>query len=476
MGKRFLQFILAACLVAGTVGTGLWLAGPAAVGEKANGQQPEEVESAVRVRAVPAERRTLADVVYGLGKSEAQPRKIAGLTSAVEGRVTQLLANPGDAVKEGQAIVELDKTVAAAVLAEKQTIRDEAVAALRLLESIPRPEEQQVARLAIEEAELTATQARANVARLRPLREKNEIPEAQMYDAELALQQAVIQQRSAEAQLSTMMLKPRPEAVEQGKAQIASAEAAVASAQAQLDLLSIRSPIDGILDSLTCRLGQTLSVGSPVGEVVDSRRVDVVVWLPVGEVQAVRLGQRARILQKDTLAKEADESELPHEVKPNSGEPVVGQVTFIGQVADSQTGNLPIRVAVDNAEGRLTLGEIRGVEITVRERKDVLAVPAGAIEDLGEGPILNVIREGKSVALEPRLGTRDKHWVEVLDTDLAPGEQVIVEGGYNLPEGTEVTAEPDEAPGLEPKEEGKAETGQAAEENQPETVDGGATP
>ena len=127
-------------------------------------------------------------------------------------------------------------------------------------------------------------------------------------------------------------------------------------------------------------------------------------------------------------------------------------MTFVGRVADPQTGNLSVRILVDNAKGRLIAGQIAGATITVGETKDVLAVPADAIHDLGEGPVLNVVREGKSVVLHPKLGVRDNRWVEVLGTDLKPQEPVIVEGGYNLPEGTEVTTEPEkEEKAAEPK-------------------------
>ncbi len=71
-------------------------------------------------------------------------------------------------------------------------------------------------------------------------------------------------------------------------------------------------------------------------------------------------------------------------------------------------------------------------------------MPVEAIHDggeEGEGAVLNVVREGKSVILHPKPGVRDNRWIEVLDTDLKPGEPVIVEGGYSLPEGTEVTDE-----------------------------------
>ena len=117
---------------------------------------------------------------------------------------------------------------------------------------------------------------------------------------------------------------------------------------------------------------------------------------------------------------------------------MAGKVAFVGRVADPQTGNLPIRVLVDNSRGRLTIGQSVGVSITVDARKEALQVPAVAIVDLGEGPVLNVVRDGKSVVLHPEVGTPHGGWVAVSGTDLKAGERVIVEGGYNLPEGTAV--------------------------------------
>ena len=81
---------------------------------------------------------------------------------------------------------------------------------------------------------------------------------------------------------------------------------------------------------------------------------------------------------------------------------MAGKVAFVGRVADPQTGNLPIRVLVDNPAGRLTIGQSVRVSIIVDERKGVLQVPADAILDLGEGPILNVVRDGKTVVLHPQ--------------------------------------------------------------------------
>ena len=244
-------------------------------------------------------------------------------------------------------------------------------------------------------------------------------------------------------QLTVLMLKPRPQAIEDGEAKIAIAEAAVASAKALLERQCIESPVAGVLDSLTCRLGQTLSSGSPVGEVVHSRQIDVVVWLPVPDVRRIRLGQTATIdlgggtaagvkapsplasLRPTELSRSErrQRTELPRSEgrqREDTADPTMaGRVTAIGRIADAQTGNLSVRISVDNSANRLTVGQIAAALITVNEKKNALAVPVEAIHDggeEGEGAVLNVVREGKSVILHPKPGVRDNRWIEVLLT------------------------------------------------------------
>jgi multidrug efflux pump subunit AcrA (membrane-fusion protein) len=106
----------------------------------------------VAVRTEPARRGTLVRTVEGLGRSEAVPDKLATLTPAVEGHVHELLVKQGETVKKGQPIVELDRAVALADLAEKSATRDGLKAALELLKALPRPDERRPNELAIDQA------------------------------------------------------------------------------------------------------------------------------------------------------------------------------------------------------------------------------------------------------------------------------------------------------------------------------------
>ena len=350
----------------------------------------------------PARLSTVVETVEGLGRSEPIPEKLATLTPAVEGHVQELVVKQGETVKTGQPIVELDKSVALADLAEKTATRDGLKASLALLKSVPRPEERRANELAIEQAKVALERARQAAARLRPLLARHEVSEQQVFEADLAVTTARLQQEAAEATLRTMLIGPRPEAVAEAESKITVAEGAVAFSKAHLDFHTIRSPIDGVLDSLTCHPGQTIAIGTPIGEVVDTRQVFVSVYLPSRSAEEVRVGQKARVKGR-RVAGECG-PRMPH----GRDAELEGKVEFVGRIADAQTGNLPVLILVDNPDGRLTLGQTMGVTITVDEHAGVLQVPSQAILDLGEGPILSVVRDGKAVVLHPESGNASR--------------------------------------------------------------------
>jgi multidrug efflux pump subunit AcrA (membrane-fusion protein) len=139
------------------------------------------------------------------------------------------------------------------------------------------------------------------------------------------------------------------------------------------------------------------------------------------------------------------QAESGHAEAAKNGTPEMeGKVEFVGRIADPQTGNLQVLVLVENSAGKLAIGETLSVAIVIGERPGVLQVPSSAILDLGEGPTLTVVREGKSIVLHPELGKAGRGWMAISGTDLKEGEPVVTEGGYNLPEGTKVSTAKEE--------------------------------
>ncbi len=235
--------------------------------------------------------------------------------------------------------------------------------------------------------------------------------------------------------MNLLLAGPRPQAVAEAKARLAAAAEAVSLSRENLKLHQIRSPIEGVLDSLACHPGQTIAAGVAIGEVVDTRQLHIVAWLPAESASQVRAGQPARVV-KDISLEGGEPSRMSESGEAPSDS--CATVASVGQVVDPQTGNVPARVLIENPEQRIAIGQILGVVIVVATQADELAVPTAAILDLGEGPLVLVVREGKAVQLHPASIDQRGAWTAVSGIDLKPGEPVVIEGGYNLPDGAKV--------------------------------------
>ena len=292
--RRFTGCILLAAIAS--------LAAISVVGCRGRGEAAQTAESdeagseAVVVSMQPAEQRALAQVIDAIGCCEAVLTSSAALVPAVEGRVLRILARPGETVKQGQPIIQLDPRLAESTLNEKKAARDELRSALVLLKALPRPEEQRTKQLAVENAKIGVKKAEAVVERLQPLLERKEVPQQQMFEARLALEQARVAQQDAEAQLTLLMLGPRPEAVKEAEDRIAGAEMAVATAQTQCE-----SADHPLADRRRARQDYVparpnASPWEPPWARSSTRDSSTpLVWLPPRDARLVRVGQKARV-------------------------------------------------------------------------------------------------------------------------------------------------------------------------------------
>jgi RND family efflux transporter MFP subunit len=391
---------------------------------------------AIRVKAKPVELRKVGPAISALGRCDALPQKQAMLTPIIEGRVAAVMADLGDTVKANQPIIQLDTSLAKADVAEKQAARDSLVASLAAIQSRPRAEEQRVAKIAVNQADVALRRAESQVERLRPLRDHQEIAQAQVYEAEEAVKLAALQKDAAQAQLNVLMLSPRSEVTEEAKSKIKVADEALKTAAARVALQTISAPISGVITNLNCRIGQTVAVGASLAEVTDNRQVLVICWISPKWRDALRAGNVAQI-----------QIRLPPSELKASNDPLLrlnGRVVVVGNSADSQTGNIPVHILVYNPDAKLLIGETLSVSIVLAGTAPTEYIPHEAVHDEEEGITVRVVRNGKAVIVHPTVGASDAEGVAVSNTDLKAGELVIVSGGYNLPDGTLVSVDSDD--------------------------------
>ena len=311
---------------------------------------PEEAHVTVRVEA--ARRGTIVQTVEGLGRSEAIPAKLAMLTPAVEGHVHELVVKQGETVKKGQPIVELDQAVALADLAEKTATRDGLKASLALLKSLPRPEERRANELAVEQAKVAVERAKAAAERLRPLRGTARGFRAAGLRGRAGGDLGPAPAADGGSPASGHADRPpaggggRGRGKDQDGRRSWSPSPRPTSTSTRFahrsTACSIASP------AIPARRSRS---AAPIGEVVDTRQVFVSVYLPAAlgsggprRAEGSASGSSRRIRSRPARRRRGDAG-------------LEGKVDFVGRVADAQTGNLPIRILVENPAGRLTLGQ-----------------------------------------------------------------------------------------------------------------------
>ena len=296
----------------------------------------------------PAQRSTLVETVEGLGRCEALPDHLATLTPAVEGHVHELLVKQGDPVKKGQPIVELDKAVARADLAEKTATRDGLKASLALLKSLPRPEERRANELAIEQAKVAVERAKAVADELRPLAAQSRgLRAAIVRRREGAWRRPGSSRRRPRPSSTSMMIGPRPEAVAEAEAQDQDGRRPGRLLQGPP-----RLPHHPLTDRRRARQPDLPPRPDDRRSAARSAR-----WSIRGR-SSRRSGSRPGRPRRSASGR-------PRGSGPRTTTSAIGRgrsddrrrrgcrarSTFVGRVADPQTGNLPIRVLVENPRG-----------------------------------------------------------------------------------------------------------------------------
>ncbi len=263
--------------------------------------------------------------------------------SLVGGRIAMVHVKEGDRVAQGDLLVELDpKDVAPLVAASEARLR-QAEATLAKLEAGARIEQIRQAEAAAEQAgqqyamalkgarsqEIDATRASAEAARAQRDDAQQAFERAQrLFEtgaaSEMAYDQAKNTLSAARAQYTAALEKldlvaegTRDEEVQMAKAafdqaqamleelkngarpeDIAAARAARDAASADLEMarshlqeMSVRAPMDGVIESIDVEPGDLVQPG-PIVRIVDPEELELVVYVSAAMLSRIRLGQR----------------------------------------------------------------------------------------------------------------------------------------------------------------------------------------
>src|SRR5450755_2234872 len=223
------------------------------------------------------------------------------------------------------------------------------------------------------------------------------------------------------------------------QAQIKSAEAAVETAQINLDFTRLIAPIDGIAGQAQLQVGALVNPGS--GPVTSVSTVDPIkVYFTVSEREYLEWNRR---FPTETTREAADKS-LKLELILADGLPYAqpGSFYFADRQVNQSTGAIRLAGLFPNPGNILRPGGYGKVRTAVRIQKDALLIPQRAVTELQGGYQVAVVdAENKVNVRTVKAGDRvGSQWI--ITDGLKQGERVVVEGAQRLRPGMQVNPKP----------------------------------
>ncbi len=262
---------------------------------------------------------------------------------------------------------------------------------------------------ALSEAQAALKKYEADVARLQPLFEKRAIPKQDLDNA-LA-------------------------SVDVGKANVATAQSRVESAQLDLGYCDVRAPISGLIGAKQVSIGDLVGKGQPTLLATMSTLDPIWFYCSVSEVEYMQAQSKVASSGKAIAS-------LPLTLLLANGQehPDQGKFVFIDRAVDVKTGTLRVRAEFPNKEKLLRPGMFARVRVNLGTRRNCLEVPERAVVELQGRSFLWVVGEdGKAGQRAVKVAERNGSNV-IIEDGVKPGDRIIVEGVQKAREGAPVTA------------------------------------
>jgi cobalt-zinc-cadmium efflux system membrane fusion protein len=179
--------------------------------------------------------------------------------------------------------------------------------------------------------------------------------------------------------------------------------------------LALKAPIDGVIVERKATAGEAVDKTKEIYTISDPTQLWAIAEVKERDIAAVKVDQEA------TFAVLAYPQEKFH-----------GKVVLLGNQVEAGSRTLEVRIAVDNADGRLKAGMFADVEIVTTILENVLLIPDGALQTDGENQIVFVALDGNKFEKRAvKLGQEQQGRVQVLE-GLKAGDKVVTEGSFIL--------------------------------------------
>lgn len=353
-----------------------------------------------RVSAYEVKRGELVQTVVASGRVES-PRRVE-IGSPVVGTVIAVPVAEGQVVAKGQVLIGLDDSEARAAVESARFALVQAQAKLAQLDKTGAP----MAQEAVRQAQANLDNAERQYQRERDLFARGFVGQAALDDVVRTRDVAASQLAAAKVQSASVSANGAEYGV--AKAALYQARAALAAAQAHLDLMTVEAPVAGTLISRDVEAGSVVQPGKALLVLSPTGETQLTVQIDEKNLNYLRLGQQA-LASADAYPEQRFPAEL----------------VYINPGIDASRGSVEVKLKVPSPPAYLLQDMTVSVDIEVAKRGDALSIPFDAIRDAGSHPWVLVVQEGHAQRRSVKLGVRGGSGrVEIVE-GLSLGERVI---------------------------------------------------
>ena len=257
----------------------------------------------------------------------------------------------------------------------------------------------------------------------RPYKAQLDAAKASLQQAEAALDLAKIQFERDQELVGTRAIAKqdydtKKNAVDVVQAQIASAKAAIETAQINLDYCYIHSPIDGRAGARLVDVGNVVQANTT--SLLSIQRLDpiyAIFTITEGDLPAVQKQMsRGTLKALVRLPGDTDSAARP------------GKMEFLDNAVQNSTGTVNLRATISNSDRHFWPGQFVNVKLVLETEKGAILVPSQATQISQHGPYVYVVKSDNTAELRPvTLGQRQGDNVVVI-SGLNAGERVVTAG------------------------------------------------
>ena len=371
--------------------------------------------------------------IYSEYAAQTYARDTVDVRGRVDGYLEKRMFQVGSEVAAGQVLYVLDLRPYEAEVARSKGDLAQAVANLEFAKN----------QVALVQAQADLAQANANllkakqdVDRLRPLVKEDAASQQDLDNATAALQanQANVDAKRANVEQNRLNTVAQ---IDVARATVASRQAAVRTAELNLDYATIKAPIAGRIGDTTVQVGGLVNHSSaqPLTTIVPLDPI----WVRFKVSETEYLSFRRRTGQEQDKTRSNPLRLVLADGRVHEFE---GKYQNATNQVDPKTGTLELQATFPNPDRAILPGQFGRVRLHLEDKNAVIVVPQKAIVDLqGSQSVLTVGSENKVVAHSVVTGLRlDDGWI--VEQGLKPGDRVIVEGLQKARPGSPVNPKP----------------------------------